>query len=152
MPRPTEIVLHRQSRQLEVAFDDGMRARLSCELLRVFSPSAEVRGHGPGQETLPVGKRDVNITAIEPVGAYAVRLVFDDGHDTGLYSWDVLRDLAQHHERLWTDYVARLDAAGASRDPAGGVNLHRFGATGGRPGVKAAPLPPLRRSTAPTDE
>ena len=89
-PRPTEIKLHQKSRLLEVAFDDGQRFSLSCEYLRVFSPSAEVRGHGPGQEVLQVGKRDVEITAIEPVGSYAVKLVFSDGHDTGLYSWEYL--------------------------------------------------------------
>jgi DUF971 family protein len=150
MPRPTDIVLHRKSRQLEIAFDDGLRARLDCEFLRVFSPSAEVRGHGPGQETLQIGKRDVSITAIEPVGAYAVKLVFDDGHDTGLYSWDWLHLLATEHEALWTEYLSRLERAGASRDPAAGVNLHRLGARRAGPaGVPVAP-PPSRR--APSDE
>lgn len=150
MPRPTDIVLHRQSRQLEIAFDDGLRARLDCEFLRVFSPSAEVRGHGPGQETLQIGKRDVNITAIEPVGAYAVKLVFDDGHDTGLYTWDWLHQLATDHAALWSGYLAQLDRAGASRDPAGGVNLHRFGVHRGGPAAVPVAAPASRN--APTDE
>ncbi|MCU0870064.1 MAG: DUF971 domain-containing protein [Burkholderiales bacterium] len=150
MPRPTDIVLHRKSRQLEIAFDDGLRARLDCEFLRVFSPSAEVRGHGPGQETLQVGKRDVNITAIEPVGAYAVKLVFDDGHDTGLYSWDWLHQLATEHATLWPAYLARLEAAGASRDPAGTVNLHKLGARRGP--AAAVPVAPPTSRRAPTDE
>lgn len=136
--RPTDIVLHQQSRVLEVAFDDGSRFRLPCEFLRVFSPSAEVRGHGPGQETLQIGKRDVNIQAIEPVGAYAVKLVFTDGHDTGLYSWDYLAELGRSQDRLWRDYLKRLEAAGCSRDPAGGVNLHKLGAARSSP-PRAAP-------------
>jgi DUF971 family protein len=116
-PRPTEIKLHQKSRILEVAFDDGKRYSLSCEYLRVFSPSAEVRGHGPGQEVLQVGKRDVEIKDIEPVGAYAVKLVFSDGHDTGLYSWEYLYDLGETQESSWKSYLARLEQAGASRDP-----------------------------------
>jgi DUF971 family protein len=116
-PRPTEIKLHQKSRLLEVAFDDGQRFSLPCEYLRVFSPSAEVRGHGPGQEVLQVGKRDVAITAIEPVGSYAVKLVFSDGHDTGLYSWDYLHELGEKQESSWKSYLARLEQAGASRDP-----------------------------------
>jgi DUF971 family protein len=114
--RPTDIVLHQQSRVLEVAFDDGKAFRLSCELLRVYSPSAEVRGHGPGQEVLQTGKRDVGISAIEPVGNYAVRLVFSDGHDTGLYSWDYLYSLGENQEALWQQYLDRLKQAGASRE------------------------------------
>jgi DUF971 family protein len=116
-PRPTEIKLHQKSRLLEVAFDDGKRFSLPCEYLRVFSPSAEVRGHGPGQEVLQVGKRDVEIKDIEPVGAYAVKLVFSDGHDTGLYSWDYLYDLGETQASGWKSYLARLEQAGASRDP-----------------------------------
>jgi len=116
-PRPTEIKLHQKSRLLEVAFDDGKRFSLSCEYLRVYSPSAEVRGHGPGQEVLQVGKRDVEIKDIEPVGAYAVKLVFSDGHDTGLYSWEYLYDLGETQESSWKSYLARLEQAGASRDP-----------------------------------
>ena len=116
-PRPTEIKLHQKSRLLEIAFDDGKRFSLPCEYLRVFSPSAEVRGHGPGQEVLQVGKRDVEIKEIEPVGSYAVKLVFSDGHDTGLYSWDYLYELGEKQESSWKSYLARLEAAGASRDP-----------------------------------
>ena len=116
-PRPTEIKLHQKSRILEVAFDDGQRFSLPCEYLRVFSPSAEVRGHGPGQEVLQVGKRDVEIKEIEPVGAYAVKLVFSDGHDTGLYSWEYLYELGEIQESSWKSYLARLEQAGASRDP-----------------------------------
>lgn len=116
-PRPTEIKLHQKSRLLEVAFDDGRRFSLPCEYLRVFSPSAEVRGHGPGQEVLQVGKRDVEIKAIEPVGVYAVKLAFSDGHDTGLYSWEYLHELGEKQESSWKSYLARLEAAGASRDP-----------------------------------
>jgi len=144
VPRPTDIVLHQESRVLEVAFDDGARYRLPCEFLRVFSPSAEVRGHGPGQEVLQVGKRDVNVTAIEPVGTYAIKLVFSDGHDTGLYSWEYLYQLGRDHDRLWAGYLQRLAAAGGSRDPAGKVDVHRFQ-------MAAAAVPP-RFTSPPTDE
>ena len=116
-PRPTEITLHQQSKVLEVAFDDGQRFRLPCEYLRVFSPSAEVRGHGPGQEVLQVGKREVGITAVEPVGVYAVKFAFSDGHDTGIYSWDYLHELGTKQESNWKSYLARLEQAGRSRDP-----------------------------------
>ncbi len=116
-PRPTEITLHKQSRVLEIAFDDGERYRLPCEYLRVFSPSAEVRGHGPGQEVLQVGKRDVGIEAVEPVGTYAVKLAFSDGHDTGLYSWEYLHELGRKHESNWKSYLARLEQAGKDRAP-----------------------------------
>ncbi len=116
-PRPTEIKLHQKSRILEIAFDDGQRFSLPCEYLRVFSPSAEVRGHGPGQEVLQVGKRDVEIKEIEPVGNYAVKLAFSDGHDTGLYSWEYLHELGVKQESSWKSYLARLEAAGASRNP-----------------------------------
>ena len=116
-PRPTEIKLHQKSRLLEIAFDDGKRFSLPCEYLRVFSPSAEVRGHGPGQEVLQVGKRDVGIKEIEPVGVYAVKLAFSDGHDTGLYSWEYLHELGEKQESSWKSYLARLEQAGASRDP-----------------------------------
>jgi len=117
-PRPTEITLHQQSRVLDVAFDDGKRFSLPCEYLRVFSPSAEVRGHGPGQEVLQKGKREVNIRAIDPIGVYAVKLVFTDGHDTGIYSWDYLYELGVKHDDNWKRYLARLAQAGASRDAA----------------------------------
>src|SRR4051794_749388 len=116
MTPPTEIVLHQASRVLEITFADGSVYRLPCEFLRVHSPSAEVRGHGPGQEVLQVGKRDVNITAIEPVGAYGVRLIFTDGHDTGLYSWDYLLQIGLNQDQLWQDYLARLEKAGATRE------------------------------------
>jgi len=123
-PQPTEIALHQASRILEVAFSDGAVFRLPCELLRVYSPSAEVRGHGQGQEVLQVGKREVGVTAVEPVGTYAVRLVFTDGHDTGLYSWDYLYHLGSNQDRLWREYLERLAQAGASREP-GGVTADR---------------------------
>ena len=113
--RPTDIRLHQKSRILEVFFDDGAHFRLSCEYLRVYSPSAEVRGHGPGQEVLQLGKENVNIAAIEPIGNYAIRLVFDDGHNTGLYSWNVLYKLGANYESLWPAYLARLEKAGYAR-------------------------------------
>ena len=115
-PIPTEITLHKKSRVLELGFEDGTRYQLPAEFLRVYSPSAEVRGHGPGQETLQTGKRNVEITDLEAVGNYAVKPSFSDGHDTGLYSWDLLYDLGANQETLWTDYLARLEKAGASRD------------------------------------
>ncbi len=113
--RPTDIKLHQKSRVLELTFDDGARFKLPCEYLRAYSPSAEVRGHGPGQEVLQVGIENVNITNIEPVGTYAVCLHFDDGHSTGIYSWDLLHDLGVRHEELWRDYLARLQRAGYER-------------------------------------
>ena len=117
-PQPTEIKLHQTSRVLEITFSNGRHFRLPYELLRVYSPSAEVRGHGPGQETLQTGKRDVTITQVEPVGHYALRPAFSDGHDTGIYSWDYLYDLGERQDELWRRYLERLAAAGASRDPA----------------------------------
>ncbi len=117
-PRPTDIRLHQGSRLLEISFDDGNSAMLSCEFLRVYSPSAEVRGHGPGQEVLQTGKENVNITGIEPVGNYAIKLIFSDGHDTGLYSWDYLYDLARNYEALWLEYLGRLSMAGIQRKEA----------------------------------
>jgi DUF971 family protein len=116
-PRPESIVLHRASHVLEVGFDTGEVFRLPCEYLRVNSPSAEVQGHGPGQQVLVAGKRDVNIAAIEPVGHYGVLLRFDDGHDTGIFTWDTLYRLGRGQAEGWTGYLAALDAAGASRDP-----------------------------------
>ena len=113
--RPTDIKLHQKSRILEVTFADGSRFELPAEYLRVYSPSAEVRGHGPGQEVLQVGKQSVNIAAIEPVGTYAVLLRFDDGHDTGIYSWDLLYNLGIHQDRLWREYLSRLEQAGHGR-------------------------------------
>jgi len=114
-PYPIDIKLHQTSKLLEIHFSNQTECQLSCEFLRVYSPSAEVRGHGVGQEVLQVGKEHVNITAIEPVGNYAVKLVFDDGHDTGLYSWDYLYHLAEHYESLWMDYITKLEAAGHKR-------------------------------------
>lgn len=114
-PRPTDITLHRRSRRLEIVFDDGRSFDLPCEYLRVFSPSAEVRGHGRGQEVLVTGKRKVGIRAVEPVGHYAIRLVFDDGHDSGLYSWRYLYELGECRETNWRDYLNRLEAAGGQR-------------------------------------
>ena len=116
-PIPTEIKLHQQSRILEVAFNDGSRFEMPCEYLRVFSPSAEVRGHGPGQEVLQVGKKHVEIKAIEPVGQYAVVLVFSDGHDSGIYSWDYLYDLGRKRDFYWQAYLRRMEEAGESREP-----------------------------------
>src|SRR5438445_7901519 len=115
-PRPTEIKLHQASRVLEVTFDDGKQFRLPCEYLRAFSPSAEVRGHGPGQEVLQTGKRAVGVKAIEPIGMYAVKFVFTDGHDTGIYSWEYLYELGEKQASNWKTYLARLERAGASRD------------------------------------
>lgn len=115
-PLPTEIKLHQQSRIMEITFSDGASFRLPYELLRVYSPSAMVRGHGPGQEVLQTGKRNVVIESLEPVGNYGVKPVFSDGHDTGLYSWDILYDLGLRQESLWQEYLARLEAAGANRD------------------------------------
>ena len=115
-PIPTEITLHQASNRLEIAFNDGKAFDMSTEYLRVFSPSAEVRGHGPGQEVLQTGKRNVGITAIEPVGAYGVKLVFSDGHDTGIYSWDYLYDIGAKQESNWRSYLAQMEQAGASRD------------------------------------
>ncbi len=113
---PTDIQLHRTSRVLEVHFDDGYQCALPCEYLRVFSPSAEVRGHGLPEPLLVIGKQNVNINAIEPVGQYAVKLVFDDGHDSGLYDWDFLYQLGQDYSSNWTRYLERLAAAGITRE------------------------------------
>ena len=116
-PFPTDLKLHQHSRKLEVSFDDGSVFELPCEYLRVYSPSAEVRGHGPEQAVLQVGKENVAITAIEPVGNYAVKLVFDDGHDSGLYSFDELYALGAEQEARWADYLRRLEQAGHKRKP-----------------------------------
>jgi DUF971 family protein len=112
---PTEIRLHQKSRVMEIAFSDGRSFRLSYEFLRVYSPSAEVRGHGPGQEVLQASKREVEVRSLEPVGSYAVQPVFSDGHDTGIYSWDYLYELGERQEELWVEYLAKLAAAGANR-------------------------------------
>jgi DUF971 family protein len=115
-PIPTEIKLHQQSNELEVSFPGDRNFRFTCEFLRVYSPSAEVRGHGPGQEVLQVGKKNVGITAIDPVGAYAVKFRFSDGHDTGIYSWDYLLELGANQEALWQEYLVRMETAGARRE------------------------------------
>lgn len=117
LPQATEITLHQQSKALEIAFADGVRYRLPYEFLRVHSPSAEVRGHGPGQETLQTGKRDVMLTGVEPSGSYALKLVFDDGHDSGLYTWEYIYNLGLHQDELWQDYLHKIAETGASREP-----------------------------------
>ncbi len=116
MPDPTQIKLHKRSGILEVHFDDGRQFKLPAEYLRVHSPSAEVRGHGPGQAVLQTGKENVRIEEVEPVGRYALRLVFDDGHSTGLYSWDFLYELGENQDRYWRDYLQALKQAGYRRD------------------------------------
>lgn len=116
VPAPQSITVHSQSRVLEVSFSDGAAFRIPFELMRVYSPSAEVRGHGPGEETLQTGKRDVLLTALEPVGNYAVQPTFSDGHDSGIYAWDYLYFLGSRQEQLWADYTERLAAAGVDRD------------------------------------
>jgi DUF971 family protein len=114
---PTEIKLHQKSRMMEISFDGGERFQLPYEFLRVHSPSAEVRGHGPGQEVLQTGKKDIDIVTIEPVGTYAVQPRFSDGHATGIYSWDYLYELGSNHDTLWREYLDRLRKAGARREP-----------------------------------
>jgi DUF971 family protein len=116
-PQPLEIKLHQKSRKMEIALSDGNRFDLSYELLRVYSPSAEVRGHGPGQEVLQAGKRNVEIVSVEPSGNYAIQPSFSDGHSTGIYSWEYLYWLGENREKLWQDYLERLERAGASREP-----------------------------------
>ncbi len=114
---PTEIKLHQQSRMLEITFDDDMSYQLPYEFLRVYSPSAEVRGHGIGQETLQIGKKEVGVCEVLPVGNYAAKIVFDDGHDSGLYTWQYLYNLGRHQTELWQDYLEKLAAAGKNREP-----------------------------------
>jgi DUF971 family protein len=115
-PTPTAITVHMESRVLEISFDDGKLFRIPFELMRVYSPSAEVKGHGPGQEVLQTGKRDVTLEAIEPVGNYAIQPHFSDGHATGIYSWDLLYALGAEQDQLWRNYEQRLAAAGVGRD------------------------------------
>ena len=119
VPAPTAITLHQQSRLLDIEYSDGKRFRLPCEFLRVYSPSAEVRGHGPGQEVLQVGKKEVDIVKLEPVGNYAVQIVFSDGHDTGIYSWDLLYEYGMKQQRMWAHYLERMAKAGVEREPTG---------------------------------
>jgi DUF971 family protein len=115
--QPTEITLHQQSRVVDIAFADGSKFRLPCEFLRVYSPSAEVRGHGPGQEVLQTGKKEVGILRIEAVGTYAVQFHFSDGHNTGIYSWDLLYEYGVKQDQMWAHYLQRLSEAKASREP-----------------------------------
>lgn len=116
MPIPTEITLHQQSKVLEITYEDGANYRLPFEFLRVHSPSAEVRGHGKGNEKLQSGKRHVNLLSVHPVGSYALKLSFDDGHNTGLYTWEFLYDLGKLQDTLWQEYLNKLQIAGKSRD------------------------------------
>ena len=116
MAHPTELTVHQKSRLLDIAFDDGGAFSLPFELLRVYSPSAEVKGHGPGQEVLQVGKREVGIRGVEPVGNYGIKPLFTDGHDTGIYTWDYLYQLGREHDVLWQAYLERLAAAGFDAD------------------------------------
>lgn len=115
-PTPTALTVHSKSRLLEVAFSDGAEFNIPFELMRVYSPSAEVQGHGPGQEVLQTGKREVGLVELEPIGNYAVKPVFSDGHESGIFSWDYLYHLGSQQARLWDDYIRRLEAAGALRD------------------------------------
>ncbi|AXS81281.1 gamma-butyrobetaine hydroxylase-like domain-containing protein [Dechloromonas sp. HYN0024] len=115
-PIPSEIKLHKKSRRLELIYGEAQRYSLDFEFLRVYTPSAEARGHGAGQETLQTGKRNVDVDAIEPVGTYALRLIFSDGHDSGLYSWDLLYNLGKHHDELWQEYLKQIETQGLSRD------------------------------------
>ena len=115
-PIPSEIKLHQKSRLLELAYSSGEIFKLPFEYLRVYTPSAEARGHAPGQETLQTGKREVDIERIEPVGTYALRLVYSDGHDSGLYSWDLFYNLGKHHDELWAEYLNQVESQGLSRD------------------------------------
>jgi DUF971 family protein len=115
-PTPTALTVHSQSRVLEITFSDGAAFKIPFELMRVYSPSAEVQGHGPGQEVLQTGKREVNLVELEPIGNYAVKPVFSDGHESGIFSWDYLYFLGSEQARLWAEYLQRLEAAGAQRD------------------------------------
>jgi DUF971 family protein len=121
MPTPTTLTIHQKSRLLDITFDNGAAFSIPFELLRVYSPSAEVQGHGPGQETLQLGKRNVGINGVEPVGHYGVKPLFSDGHESGIFTWDYLYKLGNEHEQLWNDYLGRLQAAGfkgdTGRDP-----------------------------------
>ena len=115
-PTPTALTVHSQSRLLEIAFSDGAAFKIPFELMRIYSPSAEVQGHGPGQEILQTGKREVDVVALEPIGNYAVKPVFSDGHESGLFTWDYLYHLGTDQSQLWGDYERRLQAAGVARD------------------------------------
>jgi DUF971 family protein len=131
VPIPTSLTVHKKSRLLQIAFDDGEEYALPFELLRIYSPSAEVRGHGAGQEVLQTGKREVLLTALEPVGNYAVQPHFSDGHNTGMYSWDYLYWLGKNQETLWEDYFKRLEAAGFTRESGRDAPMAPPGGAGG---------------------
>ncbi len=131
MKVPTGIALHTKSQELELTYDDGRSVRLPVEFLRVFSPSAEVKGHAPGQEILQVGKKGVELTLVEPMGNYAIKLAFSDGHDSGIYSWDYLEHLVENRETLWEDYLKKLEQAGASREPDPKAAVAKKGGCGG---------------------
>lgn len=135
MPNPTELAVRQKSRLLDIAFDDGSHFSIPFELLRVYSPSALVTGHGPGQEVLQIGKREVGVTGVEPVGNYAIKPIFDDGHDSGIYTWAYLYKLGSEHDALWKDYLARLEKAGyagdSGRDPSSAPAPARSGGGGG---------------------
>jgi DUF971 family protein len=119
-PQPAGITLHQQSKQFEITFGDGASYRLPFEFLRVYSPSAEVRGHGRGQEVLQTGKQNVNLLGVEPVGTYALKMIFDDGHSSGLYTWEYLYELGQNQDEMWQSYLKQLEVAGKSREPCPG--------------------------------
>jgi DUF971 family protein len=129
-PQPTGLTVRKQSRVVEIEFDSGAAFSLPFELLRVYSPSAEVRGHGPGQETLQTGQRNVEIVSVEPIGNYAIKPVFSDGHDTGIFSWDYLHHLGTHREALWEDYLRRLEAAGFTRESGRDAPMSKVAAGG----------------------
>ncbi len=124
-PTPTQIELHQKSRVLEIAFSDGKHFLLPYEFLRVYSSSAEVRGHGPGQETLQLGKKEVDITNAEAVGTYAIQFLFSDGHNTGIYTWDYLHSMGMNQDQMWQHYLLRMEEAGASREPLRGGGPQR---------------------------
>ncbi len=125
VPQPTGLTVRKQSRVMEIEFDDGASFSLPFELMRVWSPSAEVRGHGPGQETLQTGQRNVEIVGVEPVGNYAIKPVFSDGHDTGIFSWEYLHHLGTNQHALWEDYLRRLEAAGFTRETGRDVSMDK---------------------------
>lgn len=127
-PTPVDLTVHGNSRVLEIAFSDGATFKIPFELMRVYSPSAEVQGHGPGQETVQTGKREVGITAMEPVGNYGVKPLFSDGHESGIFTWDYLYELGSGQDRLWNEYQQKLAAAGVDRDaPMAGAGGHACG-------------------------
>lgn len=133
---PTELTVHNKSRMLDIAFDDGVAFSIPFELLRVYSPSAEVMGHGPGQEVLQTGKREVGIAGVEPVGNYAVQPTFSDGHNTGIFTWDYLYKLGNEKDALWATYMDRLHASGFAGDSGRDSGISLTGPSGAQPGIK----------------